>query len=185
MIKRLMIWLKWILNWVRISYIAYMDSCFHSLIPFLKATTLVYSFNCNCTISHILGPKYEMLSLPWKTDLTFGMCSILNCVDLVFFLVFSISVVYLAIFRKRPFFSSSFDEVCYLPWWLLRLNPGAWGEHLTSQFLWVAAWLLVIRVCPFYWVEEELVLLVSYVLLWFGWCVMMVLFAFFVWSVWF
>ena len=46
---------------------------FHSLIPFLKATTLVNSFNSNGTISHILGPKYEMLSLPWKTDLTFGI----------------------------------------------------------------------------------------------------------------
>ena len=44
---------------------------FHSLIPFLKAATLVNSFNCKGTISHILGPKYEILSIPWKTDLTF------------------------------------------------------------------------------------------------------------------
>ena len=44
-----------------------------SLIPFLKATTLVNSFNSKGTISQILGPKYEMLSLPWKTDLTFGI----------------------------------------------------------------------------------------------------------------
>ena len=48
-------------------------SGFYYLIPFLKATTLVNSFNFNSTISHILGPKYEMLSLPWKTDLTFGL----------------------------------------------------------------------------------------------------------------
>ena len=48
-------------------------SDFHSLIPFLKAATLVNSFNSNGTISHILGPKNEMLSLPWKTDLTFGI----------------------------------------------------------------------------------------------------------------
>ena len=48
-------------------------SGFHSLIPFLKATPLVNSFNSNDTISHILGPKYKMLSLPWKTDLTFGI----------------------------------------------------------------------------------------------------------------
>ena len=46
---------------------------FHSLIPFLKAATLVNSFNSKGTISHILGPKYEILSLPWKTDLTFGI----------------------------------------------------------------------------------------------------------------
>ena len=48
-------------------------SGFHSLIPFLKATALVNFFNSNGTISHIVGPKYEMLSLPWKIDLTFGI----------------------------------------------------------------------------------------------------------------
>ena len=42
---------------------------FHSLIPFLKATTLVNSFNSKGTISQILGPKCEILSFPWKTDL--------------------------------------------------------------------------------------------------------------------
>ena len=46
---------------------------FHSLISFLKATTRVNSFNSKGTISHILGPKYEILSLPWKTDLTFDI----------------------------------------------------------------------------------------------------------------
>ena len=40
---------------------------FHSLIPFLKATTLVNSFNSKGKTSQILGPKYEILSLPWKT----------------------------------------------------------------------------------------------------------------------
>ena len=45
----------------------------HSLIPFLKATALVSSFNSNGTISHVLGPNYERLLLPWKTDLTFGI----------------------------------------------------------------------------------------------------------------
>ena len=44
---------------------------FHSLIPFLKAATLVNSFNSKGRISHILWPKYEILSLPWKTNLTF------------------------------------------------------------------------------------------------------------------
>ena len=44
---------------------------FHSLIPSLKATALVNSFNSKGTISQILGPKYEILSLPWKTKLTF------------------------------------------------------------------------------------------------------------------
>ena len=44
---------------------------------------------------------------------------------------------------------------------LLRLKPGAQGEHLTSQFSWVAAQLLVTRVCPVY-LLEELVVLVFY-----------------------
>ena len=43
---------------------------FHSLIPFLKAATLV---NSKGTISHILGSKYEILPFPWKTDLTSGI----------------------------------------------------------------------------------------------------------------
>ena len=39
---------------------------------------------------------------------------------------------------------------------LLQLNPGAWGEHLTNQLSWVAAWLLVTCfVCPIYLVHEE------------------------------
>ena len=46
---------------------------FHSLISFLKTTTLVKSFNSKGTISQILGRKYELISLPWKTDLTFGI----------------------------------------------------------------------------------------------------------------
>ena len=46
---------------------------FHSLILFLKATTLAYSFDSNGTISQILGTKYEILLLPWKRDLTFGI----------------------------------------------------------------------------------------------------------------
>ena len=46
---------------------------FHSLIAFLKLATLVNSFNSKGTISHILGPKYKILSLPWKMDLKFGI----------------------------------------------------------------------------------------------------------------
>ena len=46
----------------------------------------------------------------------------------------------------------------YLPWlkscWLLQLNHGAWGEDLTSQLSWVAAWLLVTGVCPVCLVDE-------------------------------
>ena len=34
---------------------------FHSLKPFLKAATLVNSFNSKGTISQTLGPKYEIL----------------------------------------------------------------------------------------------------------------------------
>ena len=46
---------------------------FHSLIPFFKATTFVNYFSSKGTISQILVPKYEILSLPWKTDLSFGI----------------------------------------------------------------------------------------------------------------
>ena len=55
----------------RYSYITYMDSFFgfHSLIPFLKETTLANSLNSKGTISQILGSKYEILSLPWKQTL--------------------------------------------------------------------------------------------------------------------
>ena len=42
---------------------------FYSFMPFLKSTTLANSFNNKDAISQILGPKYEILSLPWKTDL--------------------------------------------------------------------------------------------------------------------
>ena len=39
---------------------------------------------------------------------------------------------------------------------LLRLNLGAWEEHLTSQLSSVATWLLVTRfICPIYLVHEE------------------------------
>ena len=48
-------------------------SGFHFLIPFLKATALANSFNANGAIFNILGPKHEILSLPWKTDHTFGI----------------------------------------------------------------------------------------------------------------
>ena len=44
---------------------------------------------------------------------------------------------------------------------MLRLNPGAWGELLTSQLSWVAAWLLVTRVCPVYLVKNVAILEVS------------------------
>ena len=40
---------------------------FHSLTPFLKATTPVNSFNSKATIFQVLGPKYKILSFPWKT----------------------------------------------------------------------------------------------------------------------
>ena len=46
---------------------------FHSLIPFLKATTLFNSFNSKGAISQIMGPNYEILPLPWKKDLMFGI----------------------------------------------------------------------------------------------------------------
>ena len=40
---------------------------------FLKVTTPVSFFNSKGTVSQILGPKYKILSLPWKTDLKFGI----------------------------------------------------------------------------------------------------------------
>ena len=49
---------------------------------------------------------------------------------------------------------SIFNIVNPLWRWLFRLNPGAWGEHLTSQLSWVAAWILVTCVCPVYLVKE-------------------------------
>ena len=36
---------------------------------------------------------------------------------------------------------------------LLRLNLGAWGD-LSSKLTWAAAWLLVMRICPAYLVDE-------------------------------
>ena len=46
----------------------------------------------------------------------------------------------------------------YFWWcWLLRLNPGSWGEHFTSQLSWGAAWLLVTCGSPvFLGVDNEL-----------------------------
>ena len=38
---------------------------------------------------------------------------------------------------------------------LLRLNPGAWGEHLISQLSWSAACLLVTCIIPVYLVVDE------------------------------
>ena len=70
------------------------------------------------------------------------------------------------------------ESAAKLECWLLRLNPGAGGEHLTSQFSWVAAWLLITRVCSVHPAEEPL-LLVFYIPLWLSWCVMMVLLMFF------
>ena len=46
---------------------------FHSIIPFLKAAILVNSFNSKWKMSRILGPKYKILSVTWKRDLTFGI----------------------------------------------------------------------------------------------------------------
>ena len=48
---------------------------FLSLMPFLKATALVNSFNSKGIISQILGRKHEILSLLWKTDLTFDIAN--------------------------------------------------------------------------------------------------------------
>ena len=39
---------------------------FHSLIPYLKVSTLVNSFNSKGTIFQILGPKQEIISLLWE-----------------------------------------------------------------------------------------------------------------------
>ena len=38
---------------------------------------------------------------------------------------------------------------------LLQLNPGGWGEHLTDQLPWAAAWLLVTCLSPVYLVVNE------------------------------
>ena len=55
--------------------------------------------------------------------------------------------------------SSHKSRMGYLPWlmlcWLLRVNLGAWREHLTSQLSWVATWLLATRVFPVYLVKKR------------------------------
>ena len=73
----------------------------------------------------------------------------------------SCRLVYKEVIEVRSNYKKS-----YLWWcWLLRLNPGTQGEHLTSQLSWVAAWLLVARVCPVYLVEERCYFGVIYLLL--------------------
>ena len=49
---------------------------------------------------------------------------------------------------------------------LLWLNPGAWGEHLTSGLSWEAAWLLVTCVSPVYLIVDEFSLCVLWPLDW-------------------
>ena len=49
---------------------------------------------------------------------------------------------------KKIFHSQKFS-------WLLWLNPRVRREYLTRQLSWVAAWLLVTRVCPVYLVKEH------------------------------
>ena len=49
---------------------------------------------------------------------------------------------------------SIFDIVNPLWCWLLRLNPGVRGEHLTRQLSWVAGWLLVTCFSPVYLIKE-------------------------------
>ena len=51
--------------------------------------------------------------------------------------------------------------------WLLQLNPGTRGEHITSQLSWVAVWLLVTHVCPVHLAGK--LVLVFYGPLWFCW----------------
>ena len=49
--------------------------------------------------------------------------------------------------------------------WLLWLNLGVWGEHLTSQLSWVADWLSVMRVGSVCLMEEHCYFWVIYLLL--------------------
>lgn len=48
----------------------------HVFILFLKISALVKLFSSEGTIHPILGPKKEIISLPWATDIRFGT---LNC----------------------------------------------------------------------------------------------------------
>ena len=48
-------------------------------------------------------------------------------------------LVYKEVVEVRSNYKKSYFRWC----WLLQLNPRAWGEHLTSQLSWAAAWLLV------------------------------------------
>ena len=62
-------------------------------------------------------------------------------------------------------FRSKYKKSYFWWCWLLQLNPKARGEHLSSQLSWVAAWLLVTRVCLVYLVEERCYFGVVYLLL--------------------
>ena len=48
---------------------------FHFLISLLKTLTVSNCFNSLGTISYILGPRKEMLSVPLKTLRTFGLAN--------------------------------------------------------------------------------------------------------------
>ena len=48
---------------------------FHFLFSPLRVFTISNSFNLLGTISHILGPRKEMLSVPLKTLRTFGLAN--------------------------------------------------------------------------------------------------------------
>ena len=60
-------------------------------------------------------------------------------------------LVYKKVLEVQSDYKKSYFWWC---WWF-QLNPGVRGEHLTWQLSWVAAWLLVIRVCRVYLVEER------------------------------
>ena len=61
-------------------------------------------------------------------------------------------LVYKEVVEVRSNYKKSYFWWC----WLLRLNPGAWGEDLTSQLSWAAAWLLATCGSPVYLVVDQL-----------------------------
>ena len=61
-------------------------------------------------------------------------------------------LVYKKVVEVRSNYKKSYFWWC----WLLRLNSEAWEEHLTSQNLWAAAWVLATCGSPVYLVVHEL-----------------------------
>ena len=77
----------------------------------------------------------------------------IHCTIFPYILMIKYSQTWLSIKRIQKFVKLGvFGFICIYRR-LLWLNPGARGEHLTSEISWVTAWLLITSVCPVYFVD--------------------------------